>query len=124
MVESERMMTLINRHTYEALKRQMGEQFPKLLEGYLGNGRQYLANIEANLNGDDLSALIEAAHNLKSSSGLMGAVQVHQCAETLEYAAKNIADNTAPDIHPLREHYEALRDAFSETESVLSESGG
>lgn len=101
-------MTSIQYDTFNALKARMKAKFPVLLQGYLKDSQSYLSTIESAIPANDLQALIGAAHSLKSASGLLGITQVHKAAETLEYAGKELADQTPATCESLLPHYEVL----------------
>ena len=112
-------MTVINRDAFDALQNRMGDKFPTLLAGFLKNAIQYLEAIQTGLNEQDLDAIIHGAHSLKSSSGLLGLVQIHDSAEILEYKAKDLSavnDNNVQDLVPL---YETLNSNFSNAQKEL-----
>lgn len=112
-------MSIMDYETFNKLKERMKAKFPTLLEGYLQNSKNYLAIIDTNLPNGDLNALIEAAHSMKSASGLLGILNVHKAAETLEYAGKNLLETSPANFEKLRPDYEILQSAFSEVEGDL-----
>ncbi len=112
-------MNMIDYETFNKLKDRMKAKFPILLQGYLKDSKSYLATIEMNLPDGDLGALIEAAHSMKSASGLLGIVQVHKTAETLEYSGKDLQEAGTANYESLRSYYEGLQNAFSEVEGDL-----
>ena len=115
-------MAKIEYETFNKLKDRMKAKFPVLLEGFLRDANNYLVTIDAGLSGDDLAPAIDAAHSLKSASGLLGLTEVHKAAETLEYQAKEKQDagqHGADD--QLRASSAALRAAFADVEDDLQD---
>lgn len=97
----------------------MKAKFPILLEGYLRDAKTYIVTIETNIPTGNLPDLIDAAHSLKSSSGLLGIVYVSKEAERIEYEAKKAQDSGENNVQRIRKHYEDLQAAFSAVEGVL-----
>lgn len=110
---------MINYDTFNTLKERMKTKFPVLLEGYLRDSKSYLVTIETNLPEGDINAVINAAHSLKSASGLLGINHVHKAAEALEYAGKDLLESGAQQYGDLNLHSTALQSAFSAVEGDL-----
>jgi HPt (histidine-containing phosphotransfer) domain-containing protein len=119
--EEQGVVEMIDYGTFNKLKDRMQTKFPILLEGYLNDSRKYLSTVETNLPDGDLSAVIEATHSMKSASGLLGILQVHEAAETLEYAGKDMSQQGAANTDILRSYYDTLRSAFTNVEDVLED---
>ncbi len=114
-------MSDIDMATFGKLKERMKTKFPILLEGYLRDAKNYLVTIGANLPSGELATLIDAAHSLKSTSGLLGITPVHKAAETLEYAGKTLRERAGSDHQPLAPLYQDLQNAFAAVEGRLQD---
>lgn len=110
---------MIDCNTFNALKERMKAKFPVLLEGYIKDSKEYIASIEANFPDGDLNIITGAAHNLKSSSALMGLHNVSKAAESLEHTGKDMLENGIADHAFFRSQYEALHNAFADVENDL-----
>lgn len=114
-------MENIDYNTFNVLKERMKAKFAILLEGYLQDAHGYIEAIDAALPNNDITAIIEAAHTFKSSSGLLGLMVVHKNAETLEYAAKDLQEQGSTDSSSLAAMSDALKTAFSDIEEILQQ---
>lgn len=113
-------MSAIDKDTFDKLKARMKAKFPVLLEGYLNDAKSYIVTIDTNiLPGGELSQIVEAAHSLKSASGLLGITDVHAEAEKVEYTGKAQIDSGQNNIAAVQPHVEHLKNAFSAVESDL-----
>ena len=112
-------MNKIDPETFSKIKERMNSKFPILLEGYLRDAKAYLVTIETNMPDGSLADLVEAAHSLKSASGLLGVLHVHKLAETLEYEGKDLQKENATHFGNLESVFKNLQNAFSEVESDL-----
>lgn len=109
----------LDQNAFMEIKERMKTKFPILLEGYLRDAKAYIVTIEANIPTGSMPDLIDAAHSLKSSSGLLGVVHVSKEAERIESEAKNIQDSGGANMQGIRPHYENLQAAFSAVEGTL-----
>lgn len=112
-------MENIDYATFNKLKERMKNKFPVLLNGYIQDAKKYIETAQNNIPNGDIKQAVEAVHSLKSSSGLLGIVQVHKAAETLEYAGKDLlekGENNAQSLQPITEY---LHTAFSNVEPEL-----
>lgn len=94
---------LIDTERFQTLKTRTSAKFPQLIERYLLDSDLYLQTIQENIKTGNLEEISAAAHNLKSSSGLLGFLAIFEAAQRLEYTAKstilnklNITDFSAP----------------------------
>lgn len=62
--------------------------FPKVINLYIENSKVLLAEIKKNIEKDDIKALSESSHSLKSSSANVGAIKVVEICKTIETAAR------------------------------------
>lgn len=113
-------MSAIEKTIFNNLKARMKTKFWTLLQRYLKDSKAYMITIETNIPDGSLNDLIEAAHNLKSASGLLGIVHVYEHANRLEKEAKTILKSDAENWTSLSQHYKNLQNAFSETEGELN----
>lgn len=74
---------------FNALKARSSAIFPLLMERYLLDSELYLETIQENIKTGNHENITAAAHNLKSSSGLLGFSSLFETAQKLEYAAKS-----------------------------------
>lgn len=80
---------LIDTEKFQTLKTRMNTKFPQLTERYLIDSTNYLNKIHCNLKSGNLEDVAAAAHNLKSSSGLLGFTSLFDISQKIEYAAKS-----------------------------------
>ncbi|MBK67129.1 MAG: hypothetical protein CMP22_03240 [Rickettsiales bacterium] len=111
-------MNYLNFDSYNQVKTSMKDKFPILLERYHVDGKKYISIIQDALVQSDLDTIINNAHNIKSSSGLIGFVMVHEHAKNLEYSGKSMV-NEALDVETLEIHFNKLVKAFNEAEEFV-----
>ncbi len=86
----------------------------ELIEAYLADGENHVADAEAAIAAGDAAALVRPAHTLKSSSATVGAERMAATARALESVGRSGSiDATA------RDQLTALREAWSEAGDVL-----
>jgi HPt (histidine-containing phosphotransfer) domain-containing protein len=112
-------MSTIDKDIFLKLKERMKEKFPMLLEIYLRDTEKYLTCIDTNVPDGDVDEVINAAHSLKSASGLLGAVDLSQRAGKMEYAAISCKENNQANLESLRPDCNAMRSSFSAIEGDL-----
>ncbi len=112
-------MSTIDREIFDKIKERMKTKFPILLEGFLRDAKKYLVTAGSNLPSGDIVAIIEATHSLKSASGLLGITDVHDFAEKLEYAGKNLQSSETTNFESLNPIYENLQNSFLAVEDTL-----
>ena len=113
-------MSDIDFHTFNKIKERMKSKFPILLGGYLSDAKKYQDRIRANIPSGDINDLIEAVHSFKSASGLLGLINVHLAAQTLEYAGKGLKEKGESNFESLGALYDELNNAFSTVEDILN----
>ncbi len=89
------------------------ELFETVFEVFESDCPRLLATIEESLKNEDADALERAAHSLRGSLGVFGAIQAAACAEQLETAARE------SDIAEGRERYAELRESVLRMEAEL-----
>ncbi len=112
-------MTNIDKAVFDKLKERMKAKFPVLLGGYLRDAKAYLTTIETNLAGGDISEIIGSSHSLKSASGLLGIVRVHEESKNVEYLAKDMVEAGTNTLDGLKPACAELVNAFSAVEEEL-----
>lgn len=91
------MEELLDIETYNSLKDLLEEEFPSFLEMFFSENQDALDGIKTGLASNDADGVKRAAHNLKSSTGYLGALQLSELARLIEEsAAANDLSNTAP----------------------------
>lgn len=122
-IEGKINMSTFDYNTLNSLKDRMEEKFPMLVECYLEDGQGYIDTIKNQFPAGDLDSLIAAAHNLKSASGLLGAIKVHEVAGKLEYSGKAMLvakdEEDVENIERLLPLYDSVYRAFAEAQEVL-----
>jgi PAS domain S-box-containing protein len=74
---------------FEDMRAAMEEEFPTLVDAYLGGSRTLLAELAVAVAADDVKALYRPAHTLKSSSANLGAMRLSRLSAALELEAKS-----------------------------------
>ncbi len=100
----------------------------RLFESYIESTAEILKTFRQGVGLHDVALVQQAAHDLASTSGNFGAVQVHQLARRLELACRNAADQEiwalTKEIEPATERgLSAIKgwfDSFSATSLILS----
>lgn len=111
-------MENISIDTFTHIKERMAAKFPALIDGYIKSGNGYISRINDGISADSKADLIDAAHSLKSASGLLGLVAVYNASETLEYAIKSA---TPPQNGEMQNMVQQVQNAFEEAENFLQE---
>lgn len=98
----------------------LGDKFLTLVRFYLEDGATYIHQLRQALVEGDISTIIIKAHNLKSSSGQMGAMRAAEIARGIEQVAKNLQQVGEP-IKPaaLTTRIRQLEEAFSDAKQAL-----
>ncbi|MCV6626658.1 MAG: Hpt domain-containing protein [Cellvibrionaceae bacterium] len=78
----------LNQTLIDELKALMGADFSSLIETYMQDSQQRLAQMEVALAQGDMESLISNAHSLKGSSSNLGARQVEQSCATLVHMGR------------------------------------
>ncbi|MDJ0554911.1 MAG: response regulator [Microcoleaceae cyanobacterium MO_207.B10] len=69
------------------------ETLVSLIQDYLNDGRNHMKTIRTSIKKRDISSLKGAAHTLKSSSALLGAINFSDLCKDLEYMARNVLES-------------------------------
>ncbi len=112
-------MTDIDKAVFDKLKERMKAKFPILLGGYLRDAKAYLETIETNVSGGQIDEIIGASHSLKSASGLLGIMEVHEGSKKVEYQAKDMQEANNSDLDSLKPACTDLMNAFKAVEGEL-----
>lgn len=83
------MDNLLDTATYNGMKELLEDEFPSFLEMFFTENQEALDSIRTGLENNDASTIAAAAHNLKSSSGYIGAIKLSELARNIEAQASN-----------------------------------
>ena len=78
------MEELLDTATYDGMKELLEDEFPAFLELFFNENQEALDKIKNGLEANDADAIRAAAHNIKSSSGYIGAVKLSELAKNIE----------------------------------------
>jgi HPt (histidine-containing phosphotransfer) domain-containing protein len=81
------MDELLDIATYDGMKELLEDEFPAFLEMFFSENQEALDKIKGGLENNDAPAIRAAAHNLKSSSGYIGATKLSELARDMETEA-------------------------------------
>lgn len=81
------MDELLDTATYDGMKELLEDEFPSFLEMFFSENQEALDRIRIGLEDNDAPSIRAAAHNLKSSSGYLGAIKLAQLASEIETQA-------------------------------------
>lgn len=112
----------VDRVHLERLATRFGAHFLiQLIDLFIAQGRDRLAAAEAAVASGDVSAIITAAHALKSSAGNLGAASLGQCAAELERRGNNgaSAETLAPMVAALTDAFGAACAALQTTRTEV-----
>ena len=112
-------MSTINYEVFNTLKTRMKDKFPKLIEHFLSDSKKYLATISMGMSESHLDQVINAAHSLKSGSGLLGLSEVSMLSESLEYKSKDLHETKQGSMNELEHLSRQIQTAFSAVEGDL-----
>ena len=91
------MEELLDTATYDGMKELLEDEFPSFLEMFFSENQEALDHIKAGLDANDADAIRAAAHNIKSSSGYIGAMKLSKLAQDMEaQASTGRTDNITP----------------------------
>ena len=102
------MDALVDAATFEGMKELLEDEFPAFLDMFFCESQEALGKIKAGLENQEVDVIRAAAHNLKSSSGYIGAVQLSGLARDIETQA--ISGST-----------HNIGDMFNESQNVFEE---
>jgi len=81
------MTELLDTATFDGMKELLEDEFPSFLEMFFTENQEALDKIKTGLESDDAPTICAAAHNLKSSSGYIGAIKLADLALNIETQA-------------------------------------
>jgi HPt (histidine-containing phosphotransfer) domain-containing protein len=86
----------------------------ELIDTYLTDAAQHVAEVEAAIGGSDATGLVRPAHTLKSSSATLGAARLAATARRLEMAgrAEALGDGVRDELAQLRDDWAAAETAL------------
>ena len=108
----------IDERTFSDVRELLGNKFLDMVELYLENGSQYIKQAEEGLALGNANIIIDIAHNLKSSSAILGLTVVSSLAANIEERAKEISEQDG-NVSDLEESVDALKDAFRTIKDAL-----
>jgi HPt (histidine-containing phosphotransfer) domain-containing protein len=100
------MDELIDIATYDGMKELLEDEFPAFLDMFFSENQEALDKIKAGLESNDADAIRAAAHNLKSSSGYIGAIKLSELARDIETQAST-------------GNVDSISDMFAESQSIF-----
>lgn len=104
--------TALDEGVVNAARASLKDKFSMMVEFYLEDAADHIAQIQAGLADDDPQEVVAPAHTLKSSSRQIGATQVGEIAAWLEEAART-AEGSHSDVAPLSARAAELSQAFT-----------
>lgn len=109
---------LIDTERFQTLKTRTSAKFPQLIERYLLDSDLYLKKIQDNIKTGNFEEIAAAAHNLKSSSGLLGFLAIFETAQNLEYTAKS-NDMREAKINTLEALHQTLHNQVTQAQNFI-----
>ena len=104
--------TVLDEGVVNAARASLKDKFSMMVEFYLEDAADHIAQIQAGLADDDPRKVVAPAHTLKSSSRQIGATQVGEIAAWLEEAVRT-AEGSRSDVAPLSARAAELSQAFT-----------
>ena len=83
------MEELLDSATFDGMKDLLEDEFPSFLEMFFSENQEALDKIKNGLDQNDAHAIRAAAHNIKSSSGYIGAIKLSELAQKIETQASS-----------------------------------
>lgn len=112
-------MSGVDSTIFNQIKDRMKKKFPMLLEVFLTDSKSYLDVITTNIESGNIDEVIGAAHSLKSSSGLLGLLEVQKASASMEHAAKELQSSGSGDISSLKALGDQMNMAFDAVKDEL-----
>lgn len=100
------MDDLLDLATFDGMKELLEDEFPSFLEMFFSENQDALNRVKEGLSAADADTVKAAAHNLKSSTGYLGALKLSELAKQMESQASE--GNLA-----------GLDDLYSQAQSML-----
>jgi HPt (histidine-containing phosphotransfer) domain-containing protein len=110
-------MPVIDKETFEELKRMSGADFiDELIDAFLDDGPHMISQMEAALTAQDVESFRRNAHSLKSNANTFGAMELGSLAKELEMMGKeknlevgNKLDILKAEFHTVSEELKEMR---------------
>lgn len=112
------MSALIDTEVLGQLRGFIKDKFEGVVQTYIDNSHRYVVAIQEGFEGEDVQAVVDAAHPFKSSSGNMGMVALHDACERIEYLGHEVLKGEA-NIDVLRPLVESLEQIYQESMTLL-----
>ncbi len=112
-------MSGVDSTIFNQIKERMKAKFPMLLEVFLADSKSYLETIGSNIDSGNIDEVIAAAHSLKSSSGLLGLVDVQNSSANMEHTAKELQSAGNSDLSTLKPICDEMNLAFDAVKDGL-----
>lgn len=112
-------MSGVDSTVFNQIKERMKNKFPMLLEVFLTDSKVYLETISANIESGNVDEVIGASHSLKSSSGLLGLVDVQKSSANMEHTAKELQSSGDTDLSKLKPISDEMNMAFDAVKDGL-----
>lgn len=112
-------MSGVDSTIFNQIKERMKNKFPMLLEVFLTDSKSYLETIGSNIESGNIDEVIAASHSLKSSSGLLGLVDVQNSSATMEHTAKELQSAGNTDLSSLKPISDEMNLAFDTVKDGL-----
>ncbi|PWQ97739.1 Hpt domain-containing protein [Leucothrix pacifica] len=81
------MDDLLDTATFDGMKELLEDEFPSFLEMFFSENQDALDRIKTGLSDSNADEIRAAAHNLKSSTGYLGAMKLSELAKHMEEKA-------------------------------------
>lgn len=99
---------------FTELKSIMGNSLNEVIKMYLSRMPKMLDTLDAQIQNKDANGVFEIAHQIKSSSGSIGATGIADTAAVIEQASRDgSTENTQSGLEKLRRQYEEVQPFFT-----------
>ena len=112
-------LVILDKAAIKTAKTILKGKYDAMVEVYIENSRERIAEITNALEANDIEAIIRPAHTLKSTSQQMGAYMLAEMAREIEYTAKTILNTQSQQTESL--DLNTLKDTTDELSATLSE---
>jgi HPt (histidine-containing phosphotransfer) domain-containing protein len=115
LIQEQKKMPVLDEKVLHELREIMDDDYLALLQTYLRNAPQLVAQVREAITRSDVEAMVLPVHSLKSSSANVGALQLSELARDAERLARggNLAEAEAA--------FRAVDAAFGAAEAALRE---
>lgn len=120
--EQAEMTTILDAEILNEARLILKDKFDFMLDCYIEDVENYIHEIQEALIKHDLEALVRPAHTIKSTSKRMGALYLSDVAKDIELAAREAANNNAPDLwttSAMVEKIKSINSIFEKTRDHL-----